>query len=49
MSEAKLFTVIYIPDTPFVNGVLRPKKAREFNFRLMESEQLADTLYHYYL
>jgi hypothetical protein len=47
MSDEKLFTAIYIPETPFVNGVLKPKKTKKNNFKLLESEKIADTLYHF--
>ena len=43
MSEIKLFTSIYIPETPFVNGVLKPKKTKKSNFELLESKKIADT------
>lgn len=32
MANEKLFTAIYIPETPFVNGVLMHKKAKKYNF-----------------
>ena len=47
MSDVKLFTAIYIPETPFVKGVLKPKKAKKYNFELLESRKIADTLYHF--
>ena len=47
MSDAKLFTAIYIPKTPFVNGVLKPQKTKKYNFELLENEKIADTLYHF--
>lgn len=47
MSNIRLFTAIYIPETPFVNGVLKPKKTKKNNFGLLESEKIADTLYHF--
>lgn len=47
MSNVKLFTAIYIPETPFVNGVLKPSKAKKYNFELLESNKIADTLYHF--
>lgn len=47
MSDAKLFTAIYIPDTPFQDEKLKPKRAKKFNFKLEKSERLADTLYHF--
>lgn len=47
MSDAKLFTAIYIPETPFVNGVLKPKSTKKSNFDLLESEKIADALYHF--
>lgn len=28
MSDVKLFTAIYIPETPFVNGGLKPKSTK---------------------
>ncbi|MFK2827028.1 hypothetical protein QYG89_15350 [Bacillus sp. B190/17] len=47
MKELKLFTAIYIPETPFVNGVLKPKKTKRYNFESLESQKIADTLYHF--
>jgi len=47
MSNIRLFTAIYIPKTPFVNEVLKPKKAKKYNFKLIESKKIADTLYHF--
>ncbi|EOR24605.1 hypothetical protein KGR20_09880 [Cytobacillus oceanisediminis] len=47
MSDVKLFTAIYIPETPFVNGGLKPKSTKKNNFDLLESEKIADTLYHF--
>ncbi|MBT2617361.1 MULTISPECIES: hypothetical protein [unclassified Bacillus (in: firmicutes)] len=47
MSNEKLFTAIYIPETPFVNGVLKPKKAKKYNFELFTNKKIADTLYHF--
>lgn len=47
MLDTKLFTAIYIPETPFVNGVLKPKKTKKNNFELLESKKLADTLFHF--
>ncbi|MGE7907237.1 hypothetical protein ACQKNS_22840 [Peribacillus sp. NPDC094092] len=47
MSNEKLFTAIYIPETPFVNGVLKPKKAKKYNFELSTTKKIADTLYHF--
>lgn len=47
MSNVKLFTPIYIPDTPFVNEQLNPKKAKKFNFELLESNRLSDKVYHF--
>lgn len=47
MSNVKLFKAIYIPDTPFQNENLKPKNASKFNFKLRESERLADTLYRF--
>ncbi|MFS0638224.1 hypothetical protein AB1K84_20160 [Mesobacillus foraminis] len=47
MANEKLFTAIYIPETPFVNGVLKPKKAMKYTFELLESEKMASNLYHF--
>ena len=47
MSNEKLFTAIYIPETPFVNGLLKPKKAKKYNFELLENKKIANTLYHF--
>lgn len=47
MSEAKLFTAIYIPETPFVNGALKPNKAKKYLFDLLSSEKITDTLFHF--
>ncbi len=47
MSDAKLFTAIYIPKTLFANGVLKPQKTKKYNFELLENEKIADTLYHF--
>ncbi|GAE36310.1 hypothetical protein [Halalkalibacter akibai] len=47
MSNAKLFKAIYIPDTPFQDEKLKPKKAKKFNFKLEESVRIADTLYRF--
>jgi hypothetical protein len=44
----KLFTPIYIPNTPFVNEKLKPKKAKKFNFELQESNCLRDGFYHFF-
>lgn len=46
MSNEKLFTAIYIPETPFVDGVVKPKKAKKYNFELLANKKIADTLYH---
>jgi hypothetical protein len=35
MSDAKLFTAAYFPKTPFVNGVLKPKKTKKYHFELL--------------
>jgi len=47
MTNAKLFTAIYIPYTPFQDEVLKPKNARKFKFKLEESELLETTLYRF--
>lgn len=47
MTNTKFFKAIYIPDTPFQDGKLKPKKAKKFNFKLEESERLANTLYRF--
>lgn len=47
MANEKLFKAIYIPETPFVNGVLMPKKAKKYHFELSESEKMAKNLYHF--
>ncbi|MGG0412498.1 hypothetical protein [Peribacillus simplex] len=36
MADKKLFTPIYIAETPFVNGQLKPKKAKKSNFELQK-------------
>ncbi|MDM5317864.1 hypothetical protein QUF49_17775 [Fictibacillus sp. b24] len=46
MANIKLFRAIYIPETPFVNGVLKPKKARKYKFELLKSEKVVNNLYH---
>lgn len=46
MSNEKLFLAIYIPETPFVDGVVKPKKAKKYNFELFANKKIADTLYH---
>ncbi|MGM7680550.1 hypothetical protein ACSVDA_00220 [Cytobacillus sp. Hm23] len=47
MSNTDLFTAIYIPETPFVNGLLKPKRAKKFKFKISKTEKIAETLYHY--
>lgn len=47
MANEKLFKAIYIPETPFVNGVLKPKKGKKYNFELLESEKVVNNLYHF--
>ena len=47
MANEKLFTAIYILETPFVNGVLKPKKAKKYNFELFESKKMVSNLYHF--
>jgi hypothetical protein len=47
MANEKLFTAIYIPETPFVNGVLKSKKAKKYNFELLESVEVVSNLYHF--
>ncbi|MCK1981975.1 MULTISPECIES: hypothetical protein [Peribacillus] len=47
MANVKLFTAIYIPETPFVNGVLKPKKAKKYNFELSGSKKMVSNLYHF--
>ncbi len=47
MSDIKLFTAIYIPETQFVKEVLKPKSKKKNNFDLLESEKIADALYHF--
>lgn len=39
MSKTRLFTAIYIPETPFVNEVLKPKKSKKYNYELVESKK----------
>lgn len=48
MSHKKLFIALSIPKTPFVNGALGIKKTKKYKnkYELVESEKLADTLYH---
>ena len=47
MANEKLFTAINIPETPFVNGVLKPKKKKKYNFKLLERRKIANNLYHF--
>jgi hypothetical protein len=47
MANEKLFTAIYIPETPFVNGVLKPKKAKKYNFELLVSKKMVSNLHHF--
>ncbi|MEC0277046.1 hypothetical protein [Peribacillus frigoritolerans] len=47
MANEKLFTAIYIPETPFVNGVLKPIKAKKYNFELSGSKKMVSNLYHF--
>ncbi|MBT2681966.1 hypothetical protein J7E38_23685 [Bacillus sp. ISL-35] len=47
MANEKLFTAIYIPGTPFVNGVLKPKKAKKYNFELLKTKKVVSNLYHF--
>ncbi|MEY8192196.1 hypothetical protein AB4X15_21400 [Peribacillus simplex] len=47
MANEKLFTAIYIPETPFVNGVLKPKKAKKYNFELSGNKKMVSNLYHF--
>lgn len=49
MSNARLFTAIYISEIPFVNGVLMSNKSMKYNFQLLESKKTAETLYHSHL
>jgi hypothetical protein len=46
MANIKLFRAIYIPETLFVNGVLKPKKTRKYKFELLKSEKVVNNLYH---
>ena len=47
MPNLRLFTAIYIPETPFANEVLQPKKAKKYKLELLEGRRIADTLYHF--
>ena len=47
MANEKLFTSVYIPDTPFVKGVLKPRKEKKYNFRLLEGKKIESNLYHF--
>jgi hypothetical protein len=47
MSNVKMFKAIYIPDTPFQDKKLKPKKAKKFKFKLEEGKRLADKLYRF--
>ncbi|MFS0600327.1 hypothetical protein AB1L16_27020 [Peribacillus frigoritolerans] len=47
MVDKKLFTPIYIAETPFVNGQLKPKKAKKSIFELQNSAALNDNIYHF--
>jgi len=47
VANEKLFTAVYIPDTPFVKGVLKPRKEKKYNFRLLEGKNIESNLYHF--
>ncbi|MFJ8263858.1 hypothetical protein ACIQ4I_18280 [Rummeliibacillus sp. NPDC094406] len=47
MANEKLFTAIYIPKTPFINGRLKPSKEKKYHFKLTESQKMGDFLYHF--
>ncbi|MFY0760578.1 hypothetical protein AB1K32_17120 [Metabacillus dongyingensis] len=47
MADVRLFTAIHIPETPFVNEIVRPKKIKKYKYELAESKKIADTLFHY--
>ncbi|MGG3857135.1 hypothetical protein ABET41_04040 [Metabacillus fastidiosus] len=47
MLDQRLFTPIYIPETPFVSEQLKPKEAKKYNFELKNSESLSDNVYHF--
>jgi hypothetical protein len=47
MLKQKLFTPIYIADTPFINGQLKPKKAKKYDFKIHNSEHLNNSVYHF--
>jgi hypothetical protein len=47
MSDYKLCTAIYIPETPFIKGVLKPKEAKKYNFELLTNKKIEDSLYHF--
>ncbi|WP_409292984.1 hypothetical protein [Peribacillus sp. SCS-37] len=47
MKDPKLFKAIYIPDTPFQDEKLKPKRAKKYNFKLVGSDRLGDTLYRF--
>ncbi|MGM9929973.1 MAG: hypothetical protein ACI35P_18695 [Bacillus sp. (in: firmicutes)] len=47
MSNEKLFTAIYIPETPFINYILRPKMEKRHHFELVMNEKMTNTLFHF--
>jgi hypothetical protein len=47
MADARLFMAIYIPETPFVNEIVRPKKLKKHNYELAENKKIDNTLFHY--
>lgn len=44
MSNEKLFTAIYIPETPFIDEKL---KINNHSFELIKSTKISDVLYHF--
>lgn len=47
LANEKLFTAIYIPKTPFINGRLKLSKENKYHFKLIESKKMGDILYHF--
>lgn len=47
MKNKKLFLTIFIPNTSFQDGELKPRLAHKFNFKLEESNCMTETLSHF--
>lgn len=47
MSNKILFTPIYIANTPFIDGQLKPKYVKKYNFKIENSELLSNSVYHF--